>query len=55
MGKYSGNYSDAELKKWAGWLKQQAKTARAIYAYFNNDAGGYAIDNARELRKAVAK
>lgn len=51
----TGNYSTAELEKWAGWLKQQAKTARAIYAYFNNDVGGYAIDNARKLRELVAK
>lgn len=54
-GKYSGNYQEAELRKWAHWLKQQAKTIRAIYAYFNNDAYGYAIKNAKKLRELLVK
>ncbi|MHC4743040.1 MAG: DUF72 domain-containing protein [Planctomycetota bacterium] len=54
-GKYSGNYPDAELRKWARWLKQQSKTARAIYAYFNNDVYAYAIKNAKKLHEIVVK
>ncbi|MHC4302494.1 MAG: DUF72 domain-containing protein, partial [Planctomycetota bacterium] len=41
------------LQKWATWLKEQAKTARSIYAYFNNDIHGYAIKNAKQLRELL--
>ena len=39
------------LKTWAKWLKDQAKEARSVYAYFNNDIGGHAITNAKQLRE----
>jgi uncharacterized protein YecE (DUF72 family) len=43
-------YTDKELKQWAarieGWPKK-----RDIYCYFNNDAQGFAIANARKLRE----
>ena len=47
------DHSEEELKKWAekisGWLKQDID----VYAYFNNDAYGYALKNARQLREKV--
>jgi len=52
-GRYSGSYSDAELRRWAGWLRKQSKVCRALYAYFNNDVGGHAINNARQLRSKL--
>ena len=52
-GRYSGNYSDRMLAEWSNWLKEQTKNARAIYAYFNNDADAHAIDNARTLRREL--
>ena len=53
-GKYAGNYDDAMLRDWASRIEQWRKQLRVIYAYFNNDQGGYAIDNARTLQKLLA-
>lgn len=50
-GRYAGNYPDALLTEWAGWLKDQQKNVRAVYAYFNNDVEGHAVHNAGTLRK----
>lgn len=49
-GRYAGNYPKSALQDWTQWLKDQAKKARGIYAYFNNDIGGHAIKNATMLR-----
>jgi uncharacterized protein YecE (DUF72 family) len=50
-GRYAGNYPKSALQDWAAWLEEQAKKARAIYAYFNNDIGGHAIKNAKQLKE----
>jgi uncharacterized protein YecE (DUF72 family) len=52
-GKYSGNYPDSELSKWAKWLSEHAKEVRRIFVYFNNDVGGHAIKNAKQLRRQM--
>jgi uncharacterized protein YecE (DUF72 family) len=47
---YGGRYGRERLQPWAervwGWLAE----GRAVYAYFNNDAFGYAIEDAQALR-----
>ena len=43
---YGGSYPRAALRSWAERL---AGVDRDVYAYFNNDAEGHAIENAREL------
>ena len=48
--KYSGNYSDDQLRSWADWLARDIETRRDVYAYFNNDAHGHAPRNAATLR-----
>ena len=45
----NGNYSRSELTEWAGRLDRWSKTVD-VFAYFNNDWEGYAIDNANVLR-----
>ncbi len=50
---YSGNYPDSELADWAEKLKRLASRVKAVYIYFNNDAGGFALENARTLRKCL--
>jgi uncharacterized protein YecE (DUF72 family) len=45
---YSSCYSEKELEDWA--LKIAGLEVRKVYAYFNNDAGGFAIGNALMLR-----
>lgn len=50
---YASRYSIEELKPWAvkisNWLNQGLK----VYAYFNNDAYGFAVKNALELKDLV--
>ena len=48
-GRYAGSYTKSALQKWATWLKEKAKNAQCIYAYFNNDVHGHAIKNAKQL------
>jgi uncharacterized protein YecE (DUF72 family) len=47
---YGGRYGQEGLRPWAdrmqGWLAE----GRAVYAYFNNDAFGYAVEDAQALR-----
>jgi uncharacterized protein YecE (DUF72 family) len=50
---YSGCYPDAELADWAERLHKLPPGLGTIYVYFNNDAGGYAIENALTLRKLL--
>lgn len=48
---YGSNYSDRELKNWASKIKKWQKKNLDIYCYFNNDAYGYAVSNAKTLKK----
>lgn len=43
-------FSEAELAFWAERLAQDAEAGCESYVYFNNDADGYAIADARRLR-----
>jgi uncharacterized protein YecE (DUF72 family) len=52
--KYGGRYVDEMIADWADWLGERAREGRAIYAYFNNDAGGHAPRDAVRLRDAMA-
>jgi uncharacterized protein YecE (DUF72 family) len=49
----NGNYSHRELDEWAERLLHWSSTT-AVFAYFNNDWQGYAIENARYTRAALA-
>lgn len=48
---YSSNYSDKELKDWASFAKSYK--GKDIFAFFNNDAYGYAVKNALKFRELV--
>ncbi len=52
-GKYQGNYPDHMLHDWANWLKALVPELHAIYAYFNNDISGHALNNARTLKQIM--
>jgi uncharacterized protein YecE (DUF72 family) len=47
---FSSNYTKKELQDLAQKIKKWLKTGN-VYVYFNNDAMGYAIENAKELLK----
>jgi uncharacterized protein YecE (DUF72 family) len=48
---YHHNYSKEELGVWARKIKESG--ARRVYAYFNNDWDGYAIQNAKTLLRML--
>ena len=50
---YSGSYPPHFLKQQAQWIKQQLADGRDVFAYFNNDAHGYALQNAADLKRYV--
>jgi uncharacterized protein YecE (DUF72 family) len=49
---YASSYSHEELKAWSEQIKKWLAT-KDIYSYFNNDMGGHAFRNARELREMI--
>lgn len=53
-GRYYGAYGVEGLRPWAERLRAAAATAREVYAYFNNDVGGAALEDARTLRELLA-
>ncbi len=48
--RYSGNYPDDTLRTWAGRLRDWHAEGLDVFAYFNNDIQGFAVQNARTLR-----
>lgn len=52
-GSYDSKYSAAELKNWAEKIKSREKEGMDIYVYFNNDAHGYAVENAEALKSLL--
>ena len=47
-----GNYSERELEEWAQRIEEW-RYRIDVYAYFNNDWRGFAVDNGRWLRKRL--
>lgn len=47
---YGGSYSDADLRWWAHRIREWRAQGLAVFAYFNNDGGGFAVRNAWTLR-----
>ena len=48
---YSSGYSEKELQKLSTFIRKNLKKNINTYVYFNNDASGYAIENALKLIK----
>jgi uncharacterized protein YecE (DUF72 family) len=48
---YRHNYSKFELQGWAKQIRDSG--AQRVWAYFNNERGGFAIKNARQLEKLL--
>jgi uncharacterized protein YecE (DUF72 family) len=49
---YRHDYTPLELATWAARIRISG--AKRVWAYFNNDCNGYAIKNARELRRQLS-
>lgn len=50
---YSSNYTDSELKNWAQKAKKSSRGKSIIFAFFNNDAQGFAIKNALRFKELL--
>jgi uncharacterized protein YecE (DUF72 family) len=50
---YASCYSEEELGWWAAQIAAMLSGGREVYVYFNNDAYGYAIQNAMRLRELL--
>ena len=50
---YAGSYSGTDLGWWADRFREWGGQGRDVYAYFNNDGGGNAVRDARELRRQL--
>jgi uncharacterized protein YecE (DUF72 family) len=48
-----GNYSEREIETWARRIAAWRRRAE-VFAYFNNDWKGFAVDNARSLRRRLS-
>jgi uncharacterized protein YecE (DUF72 family) len=50
---YAGSYSEDDLRWWSERIRVWLATDRDVWAFFNNDAAGHAIRNARRLRQLL--
>ena len=50
---YSSSYSDDVLEDYAEKFAAWADEGHHVWAFFNNDVGGYALDNAKRLQELV--
>jgi uncharacterized protein YecE (DUF72 family) len=48
---YTGSYSEADLRWWADRIGDWRAQGRDVYAYFNNDDQGFAVQNALRLKE----
>ena len=53
-GKDDGRYTQAQLEEWSGYINNLRDEGVDVYAYFNNDAHGYALENGETLRGLLA-
>jgi len=54
LSRFNGSdYSDKELKQWAGKIQDWREKDKTVFVYFNNDAYGFAIKNALNLKKII--
>ncbi len=50
---YGSKYKTETLREWASFARSLLRDGRDVYAYFNNDAHGYAVEDARTFREMV--
>ncbi|MEA2418799.1 MAG: hypothetical protein QOE60_1005 [Thermoleophilaceae bacterium] len=49
-----GNYSQTELDEWARRIQRWSRRAE-VFVYFNNDWEGFAVENARALKRRLRR
>jgi len=53
--RYSGSYSPRKLAAEARWIRRNSAAGVDVFAYFNNDARGFAVKNAAALKRYVSR
>ncbi|MED4226323.1 DUF72 domain-containing protein [Neobacillus cucumis] len=51
--RYLYRYNQQELEEWAVHIEQLAKECKQVYVLFNNNSGGDAADNAKEMMELL--
>jgi len=52
---FASRYSDDELRSWARRIRPLIKEGKRVLIYFNNTLNGYALENAKTLRRMIEK
>jgi uncharacterized protein YecE (DUF72 family) len=52
-GRYAGSYSPEDLGREAERIRNWTRDDRDVFIYYNNDIGGHAFWNARDLKGAI--
>jgi len=52
-GKYQGKYTPQQLHAWAEKLRALSHDTETVWAFFNNDTHGYAVENACQLSELL--
>ncbi|PJJ76639.1 uncharacterized protein YecE (DUF72 family) [Thermoflavifilum aggregans] len=50
---FASSYSDEELAYYARLIGQKWEAGQDVYVFFNNDAAGHAVENARTLQRLL--
>ncbi|SFV32829.1 DUF72 domain-containing protein [Thermoflavifilum thermophilum] len=50
---FTSSYSEEELAYYASLVKQKWEAGQDVYVFFNNDAAGHAVENARTLQRLL--
>lgn len=53
-GRYTDAYGEEALRRWAERIRAWTARDLDVYAYFNNDHQGYAVNNAQTLKALLA-
>ena len=51
---YASPYSEAQLAGYVAWVSANVPADGRVFGFFNNDVGGHAVANARQMRALVA-
>ena len=52
---YGSEYSEDELKQWSKKAKTWSKKVNLLFTFFNNDAYGFAVKNAKRFKELLKK
>jgi uncharacterized protein YecE (DUF72 family) len=52
---YASKYSEQSLRRWAEVIADWTRAGQQVFVYFNNDARGHAVADARALRLLVSE